>query len=249
MSETTIRVPAAVAGDPTDVSTALEVARALWQKGSRDDAIHWVKRAIDAASEAGLSARATALMTAAIELERANEGLVEAAPEPEEVAAEEESVEPIAAQVAGASVSTAPKPPPAPSAAASRPPPAPSASPRAATDPPPLPGAVSRAPSPSAKPAASVSPRPTGHPAPAARGRASAAPQISVAARPAPARLPSGERIRVSVKSSVRDPGLLVVRPLAEGRPLPPGTREGFLVLEEEAVDDARRHANGSAPS
>jgi hypothetical protein len=62
-------------------------------------------------------------------------------------------------------------------------------------------------------------------------------------------KLPVGQRIRVSVKTSVRDPNLLVVRPLAEGRPLPPGTREGTLVLSEEQTEDARNHANGSAAS
>jgi hypothetical protein len=40
-------------------------------------------------------------------------------------------------------------------------------------------------------------------------------------------------RVRVSVRTSVRDPMLLVVRPLAEGRPLPEGTREAFLVTAD----------------
>jgi hypothetical protein len=39
------------------------------------------------------------------------------------------------------------------------------------------------------------------------------------------------ERLRVSVRISVRDPGLFVVRPLPEGAALPTGTREGFLVM------------------
>jgi hypothetical protein len=37
----------------------------------------------------------------------------------------------------------------------------------------------------------------------------------------------------VSVKTSVRDPSLLVVRPLGEGQSPPAGTREAFLVMVE----------------
>jgi hypothetical protein len=47
----------------------------------------------------------------------------------------------------------------------------------------------------------------------------------------------------VSVKTSVRDPDLLVVRPLAEGQPPPPGTREAFLVMVEPAADAGRSKA------
>jgi len=41
------------------------------------------------------------------------------------------------------------------------------------------------------------------------------------------------------VKTSVRDPSLLVVRPLADGQSLPAGTREAFLVMS--ARDDTDR--------
>ncbi|MCL2448296.1 MAG: hypothetical protein FWD17_05065 [Polyangiaceae bacterium] len=52
----------------------------------------------------------------------------------------------------------------------------------------------------------------------------------------------------MSVRPSVRDPDLLVVRPLPPGCPLPPGTREASLVLvDEESGDGAHDHANGSA--
>jgi hypothetical protein len=40
-------------------------------------------------------------------------------------------------------------------------------------------------------------------------------------------------RRRVSVKVSVRDPNLMVVRPLAEGESAPSGTREAFLVMPD----------------
>jgi hypothetical protein len=49
----------------------------------------------------------------------------------------------------------------------------------------------------------------------------------------------------VSVKISVRDPSLLVVRPLAEGQSPPPGTREAFLVMadNDDAADPGRSKA------
>jgi hypothetical protein len=60
--------------------------------------------------------------------------------------------------------------------------------------------------------------------------------------------VPAGTPIRVSVKASARDPDLLVVRVLPEGRPVPPGTREASLIL---AADEAEAHGpkNGSAVS
>jgi hypothetical protein len=62
------------------------------------------------------------------------------------------------------------------------------------------------------------------------------------AARPVPPATDPQEnrsRLRVSVKTSVRDPALLVVRHLGEGKALPPGTREGWLVMSEPATVDA----------
>jgi hypothetical protein len=66
--------------------------------------------------------------------------------------------------------------------------------------------------------------------------------------------------MRVSVKTSVRDAGLLFVRALAEGEEAPPGALEAFLVRETtvangDAHTDAHVEANtgtgtpeGSAP-
>jgi hypothetical protein len=50
-------------------------------------------------------------------------------------------------------------------------------------------------------------------------------------------------RLHVSVKTSVRDPNLLIVRPLAEGQRPPPGTREAFLVLLD--TEGAPNTSNG----
>jgi hypothetical protein len=260
MSEVTIRVPAAVAGDPSDVSTALEVAGALWEKGSREDAIRWVKRAVEAASGAGVEARAEALSAAVLELERAAERPSEAA---SPASIDDAEVEPATsapeipgapAIPAAATPSVASAPPPVPSATPSAPsaPPAPSHS---TSKPPPVPAAAhaTSASRPPARPpsvAARAPSTPAG--APSARPRVGAAPGAPAAVAaplPPPVKLPVGQRIRVSVKTSVRDPGLLVVRPLAEGRPLPPGTREGTLVLSEDPAEDARSHTNGSTTS
>jgi hypothetical protein len=60
--------------------------------------------------------------------------------------------------------------------------------------------------------------------------------------------MPGGEsRIRVSVKVSVRDATLILARPLRDGEPAPPGTREGFLVLVEPEFDGSQAPSGESA--
>ena len=51
-------------------------------------------------------------------------------------------------------------------------------------------------------------------------------------------------RMRVSVRTSARDPALMVLRPLADGQTAPPGTREGFLVLAD-VEGEPRSTSNG----
>jgi hypothetical protein len=53
-------------------------------------------------------------------------------------------------------------------------------------------------------------------------------------------------RLRVSVKLSVRDPNLLLARPLREGEAPPPGTREAVLVLVEPAAEPDPRGGGAS---
>jgi hypothetical protein len=53
-------------------------------------------------------------------------------------------------------------------------------------------------------------------------------------------------RVRVSVKFSVRDPQLVLARPLAPGQAPPPGTREAFLVLADAGVPDGRNGGEGT---
>jgi hypothetical protein len=160
MSDTTQRVPTSVKNDPSEVLEALDVARALWDKGEHGDAVRWVRRAADAANEAGMTARVATLARAAVELE-------EAAATPSQT----------------------------------RPASRPAAAPRSSATPPPLPS--TRAP------------------------KAASVPPAAAASKHAE------NRIRVSVRISVRDSNLLVVRALHDGDALPAGTREAFLVMPE----------------
>jgi hypothetical protein len=67
------------------------------------------------------------------------------------------------------------------------------------------------------------------------------APPIAVVAQPG-----LETRLRVSVKLSVRDPNLLLARPLREGEAPPPGTREAVLVLVEPAAEPDPRGGGAS---
>jgi Meckel syndrome type 1 protein len=231
MSDSAIRVPASVPGDPTDVSTALEVAGALWAKGSTDESLRWLKRAAEAATETGNAARADELGNAIVELETSLTAKVAPALVP---------------SVAAASAASRPPPPPVSAAStavrASAAPPA-AASTTGRPPPPPLVRSSASVPPVSRAPARSVAP------APRAAMPVSAVTAVPIAVVPAAFTIPSGTPIRVSVRASARDPDLLVVRLLPAGRPLPPGTREASLVLVEEEGEEARNHTNGSAVS
>lgn len=195
MNAAMLRVPASVVGDPTDVSVALEVAGALWEKGDNDEAVRWLRRAGEAAGEAGNSERAAVLGQAAGDLQASLELRRDSAPEP--------VAKPI------------PPTMPAPS------------SPAATTQV----TAASRAPAP--------------HPGLRSASKPPPLPQTHVVATgPSILETHGGGRIRVSVKTSVRDPGLLLIRPLGEGQTAPGGTREAFLVLSD-ADDGAPTITNG----
>jgi protein transport protein SEC24 len=115
--------------------------------------------------------------------------------------------------------------------------------------PPPQRPATSRPPPPpplrSAKPAA-----PTSSIAPAAHAPAAMAPVSVPPVAQAPVAAAPGQetRLRVSVKLSVRDPNLLIARPLGAGEPPPPGTREALLILVEPAMDPANVPDGGHTP-
>jgi hypothetical protein len=176
-------VPAPVAEDATDVSTALDVAGALWEKGDRAEAVRWLYRAAEAATATGNGERASDLAESAHALQAVTEGR---------------------------SVATPTVPPP-PEALLSSIRPTSSASAQE-----PWPESSERALAPAAVPADAV-----------AGGFASL-----------------DGRMRVSVKTSVRDPRLFVVRPLAEGEAAPAGTLEGFLSVVD-SLGKAPKKLNG----
>ncbi len=62
------RVPSAKDDDPEDVSWALSTAEAMWSRGEHADAIKWVRRAAEAASEVGADVRAVDLAKTAADL-------------------------------------------------------------------------------------------------------------------------------------------------------------------------------------
>jgi hypothetical protein len=157
MADATIRVPETQSSDPTEVAEALEIARTLWEKGERRDAIRWVRRAAEAADEAGETTRVATLARAAAELE----------------------------EIAASLPTSQTRPASRPMAPSATPPPLPSKRPPKSPLPPP------------------------------------------VAAE---------TRLRVSVRTSARDPGLLIVRELPEGQAPPAGAREAFLVMAEPAA-------------
>lgn len=169
-------LPTPSAGDSFAVKHALEVARSLWDCGEHRQAVVWVRRAVEAADQAGDTSRVAMLARAVADL---------------------------------GTPSTMPPPPPTRSTV---PPPARS------TVPPPLPSRAQAKPRLLPPPPASAPPPP---------------PQPRVLeSGPAPVAAPVSEaRRRVSVKVSVRDPDLLVVRPLADGEAAPAGTKEAFLVM------------------
>jgi hypothetical protein len=90
-------------------------------------------------------------------------------------------------------------------------------------------------------PAPSIPPPPASGSAPKPTSLPRASTPVSKPAPPPPSHrppIPSPGRVRVSVRTSARDPSLLVVRPLAPGQALPEGAREAFLVMADGAPLD-----------
>ncbi|MGZ3421681.1 MAG: hypothetical protein ACXVEE_27645, partial [Polyangiales bacterium] len=70
------KIPEPKDDDPEDVSDKLSIASAMWARGDRADAVNWLRRAAEAASDADLDLRALELAKMASELT----ALVEPAP-------------------------------------------------------------------------------------------------------------------------------------------------------------------------
>lgn len=67
-SETDVPIPPPLPTDPEDVSWALSTAEAMWSRGDMGEALKWLRRAAEAASEAEADERALALAKAAANL-------------------------------------------------------------------------------------------------------------------------------------------------------------------------------------
>ena len=196
--------PTPSAEDPDDVELALETAGALWNKGDRSEALRWVRRAAEAAEQAGNDHRALELARRAAELD--------VAPQPEPVIVEEPAPE------------AEPEPPPsfaAPPPSVAAPPPSVAAPAPSVAAPPPKPTLPVTA---STVPEVRVS-----HPPAKPVQRNSVVPEPAPR-QESPGRR---EPVRVYVKTSARDQSLLIVRPLEHGRRAPFGTREATLVFDE----------------
>jgi hypothetical protein len=261
----TAPIPEPLDSDPSDVAVALEAGRALWDNGDTREALRWFSRAADAAEEAGDDMRALKLARAIAEL-RDELQLYSMLP-PAPAAAAPKAVEPAPAPApppAPAPAETRPALEARPAATPSTNDRAPEAEPsdRAALAPS-APASASKPAAPTSKqtgatPSAEAGPaaaeaKPPGiaAKAPPAEVRPAQAPEKAQPAaaakqpkgdngRPATARGPAEGALHVAVKTSVRDPNLLLVRILPKGTPAPPGTHEAFLSAADETIDLSR---------
>jgi hypothetical protein len=224
-----LRSPAPEPSDSAHVRLALQSARAFEAKGDLNEAATWLRHAAEALGTEGNDARRAALLRAA-----ANLTSVKGAEDRNAVPASSSTppgrsvpppLPPDAFRRKGASSGPARPalalaPPPLPARASSLPPPSP---PRATS-----PGPTRTAPPPSVT---AATPLPVRKASPVSARKDTplrvAAPVVS----PAPAASPATRTIRVSIKRSARDPGLLVVRRLDATQALPAGTSEALLVI------------------
>ena len=145
-------IPPAKKDDSEDVAWALSTAEAMYARGDRGDALKWLRRAAESASEAQADDRALELAKAAAELASVL-GPSPSAPPPPPAAANAAAAPPPQRAPVPTRVAAPPPPPPTPAAVPAATAPAPVA------PPPPL------APAPSA--AAGMRPKPPVRPAPA----------------------------------------------------------------------------------
>jgi hypothetical protein len=273
MSDPASVIPNPEAGDADDVTTALETAALLWAKGDAVESIRWIRRAAEAAGEAGSDMRALTLARAAADLSAQPErqaskppplpvdpSVVTSAPP---ILGSGPAVAPTAAAASVASFSVAARTVstrPAAAAPRATPPaaavhePTPSARKSAPLNAPPPPSAraplkeaeAQRKPSSSTMQAASVNPLVSkalaagededGTPKPArASLPPSAHPSVAAAARKAtvstaPTAPRARQALRVAVRSSSDEKGLLLVRVLEEGQAVPSDAHEALLV-------------------
>jgi hypothetical protein len=220
-------LPAAEASDSDDVRWALETATALWAKGDAQEALRWLRRAAENASEAGADLRAVMLAKAAAELRSELPATASVPPPPP---APEPAPPPPPAPRAGNGSSR----PPALAAAAAQPPADGDAEPGVPT--------TSRrylqtepglSPGPVHAPRLELMQEPAPELVSTTPGLAAPAPQASL--QLVPETTPTGtegplahQAIRVAVRST--GDGNYFAMPLAPGEHAPPGMREVLFV-------------------
>jgi hypothetical protein len=254
--EPILDIPAPEASDTETVVSSLETAAIFGAKGDAAEALHWLQRAAESASETGDDARTLTLAHCVAALS----GRVHAMPEPESpgVPAPPSTLESVSGEAEDATpylLAPLPEPPPpsSPASATGTPPPPPSARARPAS----LAASKTTAPSSPAQARPSHLPRPrpsTGLSLVNGSGRASksvtpsvlgAPPTAAGATKSLPPEVPSeaplatqgGRRVRqaarVSVTRSLTERGLYFVRVLDEGQPAPDDAFEGLLVSND----------------
>lgn len=209
--------------DASDVSVALEAAQALWDNGEIEEAMRWLARAVESSERGGDDRRALELARAVADLK---DGLAAQVSQPPAAASPKPMTRPPPLPPPGPA--TKPPEPPATAAPATKTLAPPPTAPPAPKAPAPQPTAASTTKTPPPAPSARKSLPPT---PPSMRPRP---PQAAAAPKTEPA---GADRLRVSVKSSVRDPDLLLVRVLSQGQAVPSGCHEAFLSPAQTGID------------
>lgn len=252
---TELAFPAPEPGDPEDVAWNLQTGGTMWARGDHHEAVRWLRRAAEAASDAGSDLRAVALARAAADLTAALALPPSIAPPPATAPTTDATPVPVSARPAPPPVShptpdeaTTPRPMPV-----SRPKAPPLSPPDEATvhdftlpadveelerrRPPP-----SRRPPPPSRSSPSAAPPP-----PPSRSSPSAAPPPSSPQASSPLSSSPGtsrssptasagaavfrprQALRVAVTPSGDDKTLLAVRVLSDDEPVPPDAHEAIL--------------------
>jgi hypothetical protein len=245
----TSRTPQWEASDSDDLVLALETARALEAQGDLREAARWLRRAAEQAEQDGNDERVLALARAAADLTNtiaSSPAPPASSPRPANVTERGSIRAPEPKPAASLRPTPPPLPTPVPRSLSPRPSGAPAGSARVSS-PPPVP---TRVPVPRSASASSTAPRAT--PAPATPARTATPPPSRGPSRPAASagatigNVSTGEKtltertqrvatVRVAIPTSARDASVFVVRRLAKGQPLPPGTTEATLVLADES--------------
>jgi outer membrane biosynthesis protein TonB len=250
MADANQAVPRPESGDVDDVVLGLETAATLWKRGDAQDAIRWVRRAAEAAEEAGNDMRALTLARAAADLMTAEE----VTPQPQPVAAPPQP-QPAAAPPQPSS----PLPTPTPTASAASAPgsPRPASSPSSPRPAEPVSGSAPRAANPDVAPASRRPPTPPGASAsgpaqssPRGAGAVDALSELASLARsdgaavtrsrPTSPTALSG--LRVALSRSKEQPGVLLARVLGDDEIAERGEKNGMVIATEVIVEQLLKH-------